>query len=250
MATWVIDEVDGSKSVFIHLPGLVAKQHTLYNELHRIPDSEWIQGKFMQHLTPRLVRWHSMTGKTYKFSGRKYESQPYPPQLAKFSASLADTIRSVLPQQTVQGVSLKLDDLNSVLVNKYRDHTDSISPHSDNEPEFGRHPTIVSVNFGISRRFVLKPMTDTQRQKEWAKSGRPFLSADPGQKREKIEVRLDHGDVFIMAGAAQDFWYHEVPKEKESQMVERLMLLPGKDRLMKVQPTSVRFNLTFRPRID
>ena len=59
MASWCIDEMDGSKSVFIHLPGLVAESgQNLYNELSRIPDSEWIQGKFMQHLTPRLVRWH------------------------------------------------------------------------------------------------------------------------------------------------------------------------------------------------
>ena len=143
------------------------------------------------------------------------------------------------------------DSLNSALVNKYRDHTDSISWHCDNEPEFGRHPTIVSVNFGISRRFILKPMTDTERKKEWGKMGKPNFQPTPaGAKKEKIEVRLDHGDVFIMAGAAQEFWYHAVPKESDVQTVERLQILPGKERLMKVQPTSKRFNLTFCPRVD
>lgn len=252
MASWCIDEMDGTKSVFVHLPGLVAESgQNLYNELSRIPDSEWIQGKFMKNLTPRLVRWHSMTGKTYKFSGRKYESMEYTPHLARFSASLPDTIHSVLPQGSVQGVHLNYASLNSVLLNKYRDHMDSISPHSDNEPEFGVHPTIVSVNFGISRRFILKPMTDTQRKKEWQKMKKPNFRPTPAvAKKEKIEVRLDHGDVLIMAGAAQEFWYHEVPKESEVQTVNRLQLLPGKERLMKVQPTSVRFNLTFRPRVD
>lgn len=249
MTSWVIEEVDGSKSVFIHLPGLVAKSgQGLYDELNRIPDSDWIQGKFMQHSTPRLIRWHSMTGKTYKFSGKKYPSMTYPPALARFSKSLPDIIRRTLPQQSVQGVPLDLDRLNSVLVNKYRDHTDSISAHADNEPEFGHHPTIVSVNFGISRSFVLRPMTDKQREKECKKTKRPFVASPPDKKRaDKIEVRLDHGDVLLMAGAAQDFWYHEVPKEDQPRTVERLQLLPGKERLMKVMPTSVRFNLTFRP---
>ena len=241
--------MDGSKSVFVHIPRLVAKSgQKLYDELSSIPDSQWIQGKFMQHLTPRLVRWHSMTDKTYKFSGKKYESMPYTPHLERFSKSLPGKIRDALPQASIQGVNLDFDALNSVLVNKYRDNTDSISPHADNEPEFGKHPTIVSVNFGISRKFILKPMTDKQRQREWSKGDRlEFNPTPPEAKNDKIEIRLDHGDVFIMAGAAQDFWYHQVPKEEDAMTVQRLQLLPGRDRLMKVQPTSVRFNLTFRP---
>ena len=251
MATWCIDEADGSKSLFIHLPGVAAKSgQKMYDELSKIPDSEWIQGKFMQHLTPRLVRWHSMTGNTYKFSGRKYESMPYSPHLLQFSEDLPALIRSMIPQGSLQGIALDYNALNSVLINKYRDNTDSISPHADNEPEFGKHPTIVSVNFGVPRKFVLKPMTDTQRKKEWEKTGKRDFRPTPAKaKKAKIEIRLDHGDVLIMAGAAQEFWYHEVPKEKELEAVERMQLMPGKERLMKVRPTAVRFNLTFRPRV-
>jgi alkylated DNA repair dioxygenase AlkB len=247
MSSWVITEADGRKTVFLHLPGLLSGPgNKLYEELMGIPDSEWIQGKFMQYLTPRLVRWHSLDGKTYKFSGKKYESMEYPPELRRFSSSLSDNLKSAIPQETIQGVRLDFDSLNSVLINKYRDHTDSISPHSDNEPEFGREPTIVSVNFGVSRQFILKPMTETQRKKECAKTGVMFVP-NSGQNHEKIKLRLDHGDVLIMAGAAQDFWYHEVPKEPEVQTIERLQLIPGRSRLMKTVSTSVRFNLTFRP---
>ena len=74
-----------------------------------------------------------------------------------------------------------------------------------------------------------------------------FAPTPSDKKHGKITLLLNHGDVVVMAGALQDFWYHEVPKEDEQATVHRWQLLPGKKRLKKVQPTTVRFNLTFRP---
>lgn len=220
-------ETDGRVSVFAFLPGALAgsaQARGVFEELQALPDEEWIQGTFMQHKVPRLVRWHALGGGSYKFSGRRYESTPYTRKLRWFQThTLPKLLHKMLPKSR----HFKFHQINSVLVNKYRSNADSISPHCDNETEFGREPTIVSVNFGASRRFVLRPMTPNELSKECKRATPRALDAAE-RKRRRFVVTLGHGDVFVMAGAAQDFWYHEVPKEKAPS-------------------DAVRFNLTFRP---
>jgi len=251
MPTWTFQEVDGRTSVFVHLPGCVADASgAVCEELHALTDDRWVHGRFAQHAVPRLVRWHSRTGKTYKFSGRTYASEPYPPALDAFAAALPDVLRGALPR--VAGIgTLDYDALDSVLVNKYRGPRDSIAAHADNEPEFGEEPTIVSVSLGATRRFVVRPMTETQRRREWAKTGRPFVpaAASARARPSKLDLRLRHGDVLVMAGAAQEFWYHEVPKDKETPRDDDIDdgSLAGRKRPREAA-ADVRFNLTFRPR--
>ncbi len=52
--------------------------------------------------------------------------------------------------------SLAETTFNSVLLNYYRDHRDSMGMHSDDEPELGRNPVIASLSLGEQRTFVLK----------------------------------------------------------------------------------------------
>ena len=49
---------------------------------------------------------------------------------------------------------------NSVLLNYYRNERDSVSWHSDDEPELGTNPTIGSVSFGDVRTFQLRHKAD------------------------------------------------------------------------------------------
>ena len=82
-----------------------------------------------------------------------------------------------------------------MLLNLYRDAQDHISWHTDNEPELGKNPVIASVNFGESRRFLLR-----RHEKE-------------RQPLEKIELLLTHGSVLIMQSETQHHWQHSVPKQ-------------------------------------
>ena len=45
---------------------------------------------------------------------------------------------------------------NSMLANLYRDGHDSVAWHSDDEPELGPNPTIVSLSFGDVRNFEMR----------------------------------------------------------------------------------------------
>ena len=77
------------------------------------------------------------------------------------------------------------------MMNLYRDGNDGISWHTDAEPELGKNPTIGSVSFGESRRFMLRHRKD---------------------KTLKSEIELTHGSFLLMSGSTQHCWQHQIPK--------------------------------------
>ena len=80
---------------------------------------------------------------------------------------------------------------NSVLLNLYRDGKDSVSWHSDDEPELGENPIIASISFGATRRFSLKHKIS---------------------KDYKIDINLLNGSLLLMKGETQHCWQHQIPK--------------------------------------
>jgi alkylated DNA repair dioxygenase AlkB len=82
-------------------------------------------------------------------------------------------------------------NFNSVLLNHYRNERDSVSWHSDDEPELGKNPVIGSVSFGDVRDFQLRHKTN---------------------KSMKINEKLPHGSYLEMAGSTQHHWEHQIPK--------------------------------------
>ncbi|MGL6343520.1 MAG: alpha-ketoglutarate-dependent dioxygenase AlkB family protein, partial [Waterburya sp.] len=83
-------------------------------------------------------------------------------------------------------------NFNSVLANLYRNGQDYVSWHSDDEKELGKNPTIASVSFGATRRFVLRHKSN--------------------QDLDTLDISLSHGSLLIMKGSTQHFWKHQVPK--------------------------------------
>lgn len=80
---------------------------------------------------------------------------------------------------------------NTVLLNCYRNGSDSNGWHADNEKYLGENPVIASVTFGQERYFHLKHNS----------------AKIPTQK-----LLLEHGSVLIMKGTTQHFWKHQIPK--------------------------------------
>ena len=122
---------------------------------------------------PRVTAW--MADAAYRYSGIVNEPVPWPEALA----DLREGLRREL------GV-----DFNSCLANLYRDGTDSMGYHSDNEPELGPRPTIASISLGDRRRFVLRHRVSGER---WSWD-------------------LGHGDLLVMRGESQSAFAHAVPK--------------------------------------
>jgi alkylated DNA repair dioxygenase AlkB len=136
---------------------------------------------------PRLTAWYGDEGATYVYSGIKNVPMPWTP-------ALLEVKRAVEPACGVI--------FNSVLLNDYRDGRDSVSWHSDDEPEFGERPVIASVSFGGTRTFQLKHKK---------------------RKELKASIPLTHGSLLIMRGDTQARWLHQVPKTAQ-HVDERLNL--------------------------
>ena len=83
---------------------------------------------------------------------------------------------------------------NTVLLNLYRDGSDSNGWHSDDEKELGKHPFIASLSFGETRMFHLRHKQD----------------------RSSIhKLPLGDGSLLLMRGATQENYKHQVPKTKK-----------------------------------
>jgi 2OG-Fe(II) oxygenase superfamily len=81
-------------------------------------------------------------------------------------------------------------DFNSCLANLYRDGSDSMGFHSDDEPELGPEPIIASISLGARRRFVLRHRVS----------------------RERWSWNLGAGDLLVMRNESQRDYAHAVPK--------------------------------------
>lgn len=126
---------------------------------------------------PRLNAWYGDGGAVYGYSGAHLALNAWTPAL--------DTLRAQVMQTA--GVVV-----NSALLNLYRNGSDSVDWHSDDEPELGQNPVIASVSLGAVRRFDLRHRAD---------------------KRRRLSLHLADGVLLVMSGALQHHWHHRVPKE-------------------------------------
>jgi alkylated DNA repair dioxygenase AlkB len=123
--------------------------------------------------TPRLTAW--MGDGAYRYSGIVNEPGPWPHAVVDLQERLCHELAV---------------DVNSCLANLYRDGTDSMGYHSDDEPELGPRPTIASVSLGDRRRFVLRHRSTGER---WS-------------------YDLGGGDLLVMRDESQSDYAHAVPK--------------------------------------
>jgi len=128
---------------------------------------------------PRLEAWIADEGLDYSYSGIHHDPDPWIDELIEL-------------RDLASGYSES--NFNSVLCNLYRDGSDGVDWHADDEPEFGPLPVIASLSLGATRRFDLRRVDDHS---------------------IKVELELHHGDLVVMSGTTQALWRHRVPKTKK-----------------------------------
>ncbi len=141
--------------------------------------------------SPRLAAWYGDPGAIYRYSGLVNQPLPWREELLALKGRLEERFAA---------------RFNSVLLNLYRDGSDSMGWHADDEPELGAEPCIVSVSLGGTRRFRLRHRFDP--------------AVNP------VFVDLVHGSVLIMRGRTQHNWKHALTRTRK--------------------PVGPRINLTFR----
>jgi alkylated DNA repair dioxygenase AlkB len=124
---------------------------------------------------PRLTSYYADPGVTYRYSGVEHPSLPWPEHLLDIRRRVEEAAGA---------------PFNSLLLNYYRDGSDSIGYHTDAEAELGLNPIVPSISLGATRRFLLRHITT----------------------KERRTFDLTHGSLLIMAGTTQHHWQHSVPK--------------------------------------
>jgi alkylated DNA repair dioxygenase AlkB len=130
---------------------------------------------------------------------------PYSKGVVLKAVPMPDYLQAVIDQIKAAGFG----EFDAVLINRYRDGNDYISPHSDDDygdPE----PTIPSLTLGAARPFRLAKI----------------VSGSKLDKSTTVEYLPEHGDLLVMRGQTNAEWRHWIPKTSK--------------------PVGERINLTFR----
>lgn len=137
-----------------------------------------------KHKTPRKTcSLHFGEEKmTYTYSGIKEETE-----------KATDSFQELKKKVDTYTSSKEGEEFNFALINHYKDGSNYISPHSDNEKCIVKHSTIASVSFGSERKFTLKRKRD----------------------KKKVEVNLKNGSLLLMMGKTQEKWTHQINKSKK-----------------------------------
>lgn len=167
-----------------YYPSLFTKQEsvelfkTLIDKIHWQQETIKYFGKIIP--LPRLTSWYGHANKTYTYSGIEMKPNDWISEL-------------IIIKKRIEEIA-KIDFTN-VLLNMYRNGNDSVSWHSDNEPELGTNPCIGSVSFGASRIFQLKHILE------------------PSNKKS---IKLQDGSFLLMKGETQHYWQHQIPKTSKN----------------------------------
>ena len=95
------------------------------------------------------------------------------------------------------------------MVNKYRDGNDSIKPHRDTPDSFGEYPTISGLSIGGKRKIVFRKI-------DYDLKNYNSMKKDKTSEVD-FEMELEDNSLFIMGGASQKYYSHEIPKSESKE---------------------------------
>lgn len=129
---------------------------------------------------PRLTALYAVNDKPYSYSNLTMYPSPFTPLLKE----LRDSLKKVSKV-----------DFTTVLLNLYRDGSDSNGWHADDEKQLGQNPVIASLSFGAVRDFKFREKAD---------------------KSNTYKMQLEPGSLLLMQGATQHLWQHQIPKTQKA----------------------------------
>jgi alkylated DNA repair dioxygenase AlkB len=159
----------------------IAESNLLLKKL--IAGTPWTQRSVLMYgkevITPRLTAWFGDENADYSVSGNGYKPLPWTEELLQ-------------ARDRVTGASGIV--FNSVLLNYYRDGSDSVSWHDDMDGIPGRNSLVASVSLGEVRVFDVRSKAD---------------------HTVKFSIPLQNGSYLLMKGDFQLNWQHRIAKSNK-----------------------------------
>ena len=165
----------------LYVPGFLApgQADALLDEV--IDATDWQQERFPMFgrlvVAPRLTAWYGEPGATYRYSGVDRPAGSWLPPIRDLASQISRTVGWCF---------------NYVLVNRYRDGSDMLGWHSDDEADLGESPVLAAVSVGAERVFRMRPR---------------------GGGASTASV-LGHGSLLVMWGNSQRDYKHCLPRTK------------------------------------
>jgi alkylated DNA repair dioxygenase AlkB len=202
--------IDGNKSVFLYKSNIF--DDTLKDNLTRfVKEQTYRDGRCVSgREIPRKQLWFQKDGKYFCDSWKnRYDRwvsvKEYPDILEQVAKRIYDCDEIT---NTLKEHGITLPDINSCLINKYRDGNDSIRAHRDTYLSFGDFPVIIGISLGDSRILRVRRL----HYPELFKSMKVQKDSD-----EHIDFLLEDNSIFVMAGYSQKYFSHEIPKMEDKE---------------------------------
>ena len=153
---------------------------------------------------PRLQLWFQESNKYFcekwKFRYPRWESEPYPDTLTRIQSNIVEAAKGLVNEYP----QFEFPNINSALINKYRDGNDCIRAHRDTPDSFGEYPLIIVYSTGATRQMKIKKIV-------YDCENFASLRGDADTTYDKT-FDLEDNSIFIMAGASQKYFTHEILK--------------------------------------
>lgn len=161
----------------------------MYNWLESMDDFK--DGQIYNRPIDRLQKWYQKDNKyfssNWKVKYDRWKSHPYCDTLLEFQNNIQLRVNDICDKNNIPKVNI-----NSCLINMYRNGDDIISKHIDNPVSFGEYPTIVLISIGEPRTLHFEKRCDGVEDKSF---------------------NLESGSILIMGGATQKCYTHCIKKE-------------------------------------
>ena len=157
---------------------------SIINSWHEacLQNINWVEGEIKIfgkiHKIPRLQAWYSDHGINYSYSGKVLDQNIWNKELLEIKILIESVCKCTF---------------NSVLANLYRNGSDSMGLHADDEKELGLRPLIASLSLGEEREITFKHKYDDV----------------------SLKIPQHHGQLLVMHGDTQTYWKHEIKKTKK-----------------------------------
>lgn len=183
----------------------ISSWQNLYDEISKLilvenPPIVIYGKKAYQH---RDVGFFSNDSKGYYYSNQLMPSSPLTPLLEELLALI--NRKFVFPWNNRK--------YNGILINRYKDGTNYIGAHSDDEKSLGENG-VIAISLGATRKFRIRNKQANQKYYEYYKNGY-YQEFTCGKKNENIfDLPLENNSIIWMQGDFQKEFTHEIPIEK------------------------------------
>mmetsp|Transcript_25356 Transcript_25356/g.30052 ORF Transcript_25356/g.30052 Transcript_25356/m.30052 type:complete len:315 (-) Transcript_25356:123-1067(-) len=128
----------------------------------------------------------------------KFGTTPFTPQVSQIVKKVQSWIEENL--QIFHNNQNDDKKLNHAVVLLYRDENDRIGLHKDKTLDLEDDMPICSISLGQSRTYVLQN--------------------DMWNPTKRQEIKLNHGDLFILGSETNKLWYHSIRQMDEKELLE------------------------------